>query len=284
MSSRRDAGELASLMASSRVSPGEQLRQMRFRMQLVRDWQIPDGTRVLEIGCGQGDTTAALADALGERGRVIAVDIAEPSYGAPISIGESARHLSDGPLGPRVKFRYGFDVLDPQNAFPDDAFDAIVLAHCTWYFDSLSQLRETLSRIRSWAPVLYLSEWDLEPRSIDQTAHLLAVLIQGQIESFKPESVANVRTPYSREALRALLAETGWTIASETLIDASELDDAVWEIAACLEESLPEAERLDLPPRLQTLLASQGDVLRRLSARDGNRPLPAYSVTARRDR
>src|SRR5206468_10004496 len=122
MPSRRDAGELASLMAAYAVSPAEQLRQTRFRMQLVQDWQIPEGARVLEIGGGQGDTTAVLADAVGERGRVIAVDLAEPSYGAPITIGESAAHLSEGPLGNRITFHYGFDVLDPGNAFPDDAF------------------------------------------------------------------------------------------------------------------------------------------------------------------
>lgn len=284
MPERRDASELASLMASSAVSPDAQLRQTRFRVALVHDWQIPEGARVLEIGCGQGDTTAALADAVGARGRVVAVDVAEPSYGAPITIGESARHLSEGPLGARVKFCYGFDVLDPENAFPDDAFDAIVLAHCTWYFDSLEQVRDTLRQIRSWAPRLYLSEWDMEPRSTDQIAHLMAVLIQGQIEAFKPESVANVRTPYAREVLHEMLQETGWTVVSEMLIDASELDDAAWEIDACLGESLPEAERLDLPPRLRTLLASEGEVLRRIAARDGNRPLPAYSITASRDR
>jgi SAM-dependent methyltransferase len=282
MSDRLSSDALASLMAASAVSPDEQRRQTGFRVALVDAWQIPEGARVLEIGCGQGDTTAALADALGARGRVIAIDMAEPTYGAPITIGDSARHLSEGPLGPRVKFRYGFDVLDPENAFPDDAFDAIVLAHCTWYFDSLDRLRQTLRRLRPWAPRLYLSEWDLEPRALDQTAHLLAVLIQGQIEAYKSESVANVRTPYSREALRGMLEETAWAVESETLVDASALDDAAWEIEACLEQSLPEAARLDLPPRVRTLLASQGDVLRRIAARDGNRPLPAYAIAATR--
>jgi SAM-dependent methyltransferase len=281
-SARRSAEQLAALMASSADSPGQQLRQTRFRLALVDDWQIDEGSRVLEIGCGQGDTTAVLADAVGSRGRVVAVDLADPSYGAPVTVGDSAQHLSDGPLGDRIKFRYGFDVLDPENAFPDDAFDAIVLAHCTWYFGSLEQVRETLQQIRAWAPRLYLSEWDLEPRSVDQTAHLLAVLIQGQIEAFKPESSANVRTPYAREALRALLDETGWQIASETLLEASELDDAAWEIDACLGDALPEVAGLALPERLRTLLVSQGDVLRRVAERDGTRPLPAYSIVAER--
>ena len=235
---------------------------------------------MLEIGCGQGDTTAALADALGSRGRVVAVDPADPTYGGPISLGESARHLSDGPLGARVRFRFGFDVLDPENAFPPDAFDAIVLAHCTWYFDSLQTLHDTLAQIRPWAPVLHLSEWDLEPRSMEQTAHLLAVLIQGQIEAFKPESAANVRTPYSREELHRLLAETGWAAESETVLDTSALDDGAWEIRACLEEALAEVPVLDLPPRLRTLLCSQGDVLRRLAQGEGVRSLSAYAVSA----
>jgi SAM-dependent methyltransferase len=282
MHERLSTGALASLMAASALSPDEQLRQTGFRVALVDAWQIPGDARVLEIGCGQGDTTAALADALGARGRVIAVDVAEPTYGAPITIGDSARHLSEGPLGSRVKFRFGFDVLDPQNAFPDDAFDAVVLAQCTWYFDSLDQLRQTLRQIRPWAPRLYLSEWDLEPRALEQTAHLLAVLIQGQIEAYRSESTSNVRTPYSREALRGVLDETGWAVDSETLVDASALDDAAWEVDACLEDSLPESARLDLPPRLRSLLASQGDVLRRIAARDGNRPLPAYCIAATR--
>jgi SAM-dependent methyltransferase len=279
---RRSAEQLAELMAAHALSPEAQLQQTRFRMALVDAWQIDAGSRVLEIGCGQGDTTAALADALGERGRVVAVDLADPSYGAPVTIGDSAAHLAGGPLGARIKFRYGFDVLDPQNAFPDDAFDAIVLAHSTWYFESLDQLRQTLMRIRPWASRLLLSEWDLEPRSVDQTAHLLAILIQGQIEAFKAGSTANVRTPYSREALDRLLDETGWSITSETLVDAGELDDARWEIDACLEDALPEAATLGLPERLLTLLASQADVLRRVAARDGTTPLPAYAVVAER--
>jgi SAM-dependent methyltransferase len=280
MSERLSTDALAALMAAGAVSPAEQLRQTAFRVALVDAWEIPAGARVLEIGCGQGDTTAVLADAVGKRGRVIAVDAAEPTYGAPITIGDSARHLSDGPLGSLIKFRYGFDVLDPENAFPDDAFDAIVLAHCTWYFDSLDQLRQTLRQIRPWAPRLYLSEWDLEPRALDQTAHLLAVLIQGQIEAYRSQSTANVRTPYSREALRGMLAGTGWAIDSETLVDASALDDAAWEIDACLGDSLPEADRLDPPARARA--AREPGRRARPHRGTGGEPAPA-GVHRRRD-
>jgi SAM-dependent methyltransferase len=282
MSGPRSADQLAALMASTRHDPAAQLRQTRLRVDLVRDWQIPTGARALEIGCGQGDTTAALAEAVGSHGHVTAVDLAGPGYGAPVTIGDSTRHLAAGPLGERIDFRLEFDALDPANAFPDDAFDVVVLAHCTWYFASLDQLAETLRRIRPWAPRLCLSEWELQPDSIEQSGHFLAVLIQGQIEAFTTQSVANVRTPYSRETLHALLRETSWSVTSESLVDASELDDGRWEIEECLDVSRAAAQELDLPARPKELLASQLDVLQRIYDRGQTRSLPAYSVVAER--
>jgi SAM-dependent methyltransferase len=273
---------LAALMASADHDPDAQLRQTRFRLGLVQGWDIPKGARVLEIGCGQGDTTAVLADAVGPTGRVTAVDIAGPDYGAPVTIGESTRRLAEGPLGAQIEFRLAFDALDPANGFADDAFDIVILAHCTWYFASLGQIADTLRRVRPWAPRLCLSEWELQPVDIGQSGHLLAVLIQGQIESFKTETIANVRTPYSRETLHRLLRETGWAIAAETTVDASELDDGRWEIEGCLDVSRGEAESLAVPLRTKRLIESQLDVLQRLYERGETRSLPAYSVVAER--
>ncbi|MBB2480858.1 hypothetical protein H5P36_11700 [Bacillus sp. APMAM] len=45
--------------------------------------------RILEIGCGQGDTTAALADAVGVNGNVVAMDVASPDCGAPLTLGQA---------------------------------------------------------------------------------------------------------------------------------------------------------------------------------------------------
>ena len=61
--------------------------QLKHRMSLVETFSIQKGMSVIEIGCGQGDTTVVLADAVGETGRVLAVDIASPDYGAPITLG-----------------------------------------------------------------------------------------------------------------------------------------------------------------------------------------------------
>lgn len=55
--------------------------QMDHRLDLVSFWGITPGSRVLEIGCGQGDCTIVLADAVGESGHVDAVDPGAPDYG-----------------------------------------------------------------------------------------------------------------------------------------------------------------------------------------------------------
>ena len=276
------SNEIATLMAAHDHSPEAQKKQTHFRHQLVKSWHIHAGDKVLEIGCGQGDMTAVLANAVGKRGSVVAVDSASSTHGTPATLAESAAKLAASSLGDRIEFRFQHDVLHPSNGFADDTFDVVVLSHCTWYFDSLDQLRETLRHIHPWARRLCLSEWDMEPAKLDQVGHLMAVLIQGQVEAFKKESRANIRTPYSRETLKSILWDTSWNVAHESLVDGSDLDDGRWEVAACLSDSLREAEALHLSPKVQELLRSQVDILRRLEKRGGNRSLPSYSMVAER--
>ncbi|MYX74785.1 methyltransferase domain-containing protein [Streptomyces sp. SID3915] len=277
---RAKAPSLASGMAAADHSPDSQLSQTRHRAALVASWHIAPGSTVLELGCGQGDMTAVLAEAVGPDGRVVAVDVAEPSYGAPVTLGESAARLAAGPLGPRIDFRFGTDVLDPSVEFPESAFDHVVLAHCSWYFASLEQLRDTLARVRPWARRLWFTEWDMTPASGDQLAHLLAVLIQGQIEAAGSHGQGNVRTPFSREGLLRLLPEAGWTADGSGSVDTEELQDGDWEIAACLDLAGTEERLATLPEPVRQLVLSQVDVLRAIAKPRCNRTLTAYSVTA----
>lgn len=275
-----EAREIAERMASSTVSPEVQRIQTQFRMQLAADWQIPQGARVLEIGCGQGDMTAVLAHCVGSAGHIMAVDSASPDYGAPLSLGQSAHHLKATPLGERIDFHFEYDLMNPVLSFPAEAFDCAALAHTSWYFASLEQLRGLLLLLLPWAKRLCFSEWDMEARPLEQAPHLLAVLIQGQVEAYKTESISNVRTPFSRSRFKQLLQETGWQTQFETLLDTSLLQDADWEIAHCLRHSLTEATEWNLPAKLQTLLSSQVETLRQMASNGKNHPLPAYSIVA----
>ena len=81
--------------------------------------------------------TAVLADLVGPHGRVVGVDVAPPYYGTPVTVGQSARHLLDGPLGDRIDMRYETDVLTDNVC---TGYDLVVLAHCSWYFASTDLL------------------------------------------------------------------------------------------------------------------------------------------------
>lgn len=274
------AEDLVSWMALGAEHHDIQLVQTRFKLRLAEAWRIPPGARVLEIGCGQGDMTAILADAVGPRGHVTAIDIANPTYGAPISLGDSARHLLASPLGPRIDFRFGCDVLDPSVSFEAAAFDCVVLAHSSWYFRSVDQLHDVLARVRPWAKRLCFSEWTMTPDTIEQVAHMLAVLLQGQLEAFKTTSEANIRTPISKAAFLRRLQETGWTPVSEADLQAPQLQDASWEVAHCLGEVSQEVGELELPGRLAPLLESQLDMLRQLASAHPMHSLASFVIVA----
>jgi len=271
-----DVETVVAAMATGVSEPGIQLAQTRFRARLVEGWDLRPGDRVLEVGCGQGDMTAVLAEAVGEGGHVTAVDLADPSYGAPVTLGESAAFLRGTPLGGRIEFRFGFDVLT--EAFRDDSFDHVVLSQCAWYFASLDQLRATLARLRPWARRLCFAEWDMRPATYEQLAHLLAVQIQGMIEAAGERGDGNVRTPFSREALLVILAETGWHAAEPRIVDTAGVHDAAWEVAIARE--IVDERLHTVPVPMRDLIASHVDVLESVAERV--EPLPVYSVTATR--
>ena len=60
--------------------------QFEHRVNIVKSWNIPPGSHVLEIGPGQGDCTIVLATAVGDSGHVDAVDPAPLNYGTSIIV------------------------------------------------------------------------------------------------------------------------------------------------------------------------------------------------------
>lgn len=77
-----DAERIAALCLHSPQYLPVQVGQTTHRINLLAKWDIKEGDKVLELGCGQGDCTAVLAAAVGESGTVTAVDPGPPDYGA----------------------------------------------------------------------------------------------------------------------------------------------------------------------------------------------------------
>jgi len=84
MTTQLDAASIAHLSLHDPTHFSIQQSQTLHCLALLPHWNIPTGSKVLELGCGQGDCTTVLANAVGEQGSVVAVDPAELDYGASI--------------------------------------------------------------------------------------------------------------------------------------------------------------------------------------------------------
>lgn len=78
--------------ATLEIAKGE----TRHRVALISHWDIKPGSTILELGCGQGDCTVALAVAVGPNGHVTAIDPGPPDYGSYIF--SQFKSISDLPI------------------------------------------------------------------------------------------------------------------------------------------------------------------------------------------
>ncbi|MEW4371724.1 class I SAM-dependent methyltransferase [Paenibacillus kandeliae] len=250
--------EIVNCMATAQEHMDVQRIQTEHRLKLVEFWDIQPGSSVLEIGCGQGDTTAVLAWATGSDGYVHGIDVATRDYGSPITVGDSANVLLASKLGASIRMEYEVDVLNPDTQFPEDAFDYVVISHASWYMASFEELRQILKRVRHWGKRLCFAEWDTRIQHIQQFPHLLAVLIQAKYECFKENSNANIRTLFTVDDIHRVAAEAGWIIEREQSIQSVHLQDGQWETDMVLDAYKDELEALsDIPDKLRSLIESE---------------------------
>jgi ubiquinone/menaquinone biosynthesis C-methylase UbiE len=236
--------------------------QTAHRIKLAEFWDIQEGDKVLEIGCGQGDTTAVLAHLVGDQGMVYGIDIASPDYGNPITLGDAAAHLQKSRLGKQIDIQFGVDVLSPEVDFPDDHFDKIVLSHCSWYFKSFDELAGVLQKVKRWGRKLCFAEWDSRITTIEQYPHFLAILIQSQYECFKENSLSNIRTLFTPQDIKEIAEASGWHVLNENSINSKGLQDGRWEIDMTLTEYLAELDKLThIPEKFKLHLHSEVKLL-----------------------
>ncbi|KAJ7720093.1 putative SAM-dependent methyltransferase [Mycena maculata] len=183
--------------------------QAQYRLDLIAHWPIATGARVLELGCGQGITTLALAEAVGPNGHVDAVDP------GPLDHGDT---ISAGPLGPRIEWVQA-ESLAFLEAHPATTWDAVVIAHSLWYFATPALVGDTLRALGARTKRICIAEWSLEsePGSSALT-HVLAVLAQGALQCRKPHSTSNVHTVVSPAAIKALTASAGLVLLREARV------------------------------------------------------------------
>lgn len=140
------------------------------RLALTKAWDITPGQRLLDIGCGQGESALVLALAVGPSGHVTGLDDAPPDYGTPFAVGESHRHIAESSLGPRISF-----VHSDARSLPGAAYDAAVLCHSLWYLPSRESVRALFRALATARiPRVYLAEYSSHASDASQRPHVLA--------------------------------------------------------------------------------------------------------------
>jgi SAM-dependent methyltransferase len=240
---QRTNSDLKSSSESHRIATS----QTKHRLDLLSAWFGDVSTAqnnltsktVLEIGCGQGDMTVALAWSVGCAGTVHAIDPAPLDYGAPETLGEAQARISRSPFGENIKWRRS----DPVEAIRADpsllaAADYVVLAHSLLYmrsgeyvaalFQALREATSTSAIGTQRKPKILIAEWGMRVSDERARAHLLAV----QAQAAQPLLSGNVQLYIEPKQISELALKTGWKKEKEVWIDSPGLDDGDWEVTA----------------------------------------------------
>ncbi|MGB8648384.1 MAG: class I SAM-dependent methyltransferase [Anaerolineae bacterium] len=262
----------------------ERVPQITHRMALVESWDPEPGARILEIGCGQGDTTAVLASVIGETGKVIAIDKAPPDYGLP-PLSEAHKAIKSSTFADRIEFRLSTDLLSPQISFRDGEFDLAIFSHCSWYLSTPRELFRLFSRVRPWAKRLGYAEWDIVPQNIMQVPHMMAALLQVNIKALCPEIEEwNIRSLIIPEEARRMAEQAGWRIVEERELDTSAL---MWDgkgleihMALKLSEQFIRTDNFQIPDFARDFISAQARMLEQFATHGNQMSLNTYSFLA----
>ena len=206
--------------------------QALHRIHLANQWRIPRGSRILEIGCGQGTCTAVLAEVAGPEGHVDAVDPGAPDYGAPYTLAQAQKHLVGGPIGERITW-HNDDPVHFLNSTKGKSWDFAVLAHCIWYFDTQDTLNSLLTTLKGRVKNVLVAEYALKASDPAAQPHVLAAVTRATLEAHNRMTQQNIRCLLSPAAIKGSATQTSWTLEAESEVVPDEsLLDGYWEVSA----------------------------------------------------
>ncbi|KAI5460453.1 hypothetical protein BGZ63DRAFT_424958 [Mariannaea sp. PMI_226] len=232
------------------------------RIRLLNHWRIPSGSRVLEIGCGQGNCTEVLAEAVGQNGHVDAVDPGDPEYGAPVTLREAQNGISRGKLGSRITWHQAQPVEFLRD-HGDEKWDYAVFAHSIWYFDLPDTLATMLKSLKGRVREVLVAEYSLTATEKAAEPHVLAAVARATLEAYNKSSDANIRCLMSPRAIKKICVEQDWNIISEdVVVPETGLLDGHWETGMVKsDEFLKDLDNYVDDPKIAMVLLSSRDAI-----------------------
>ena len=245
------------------AKPSTQQPQNNHRTNLVNTWSISPNSKILEIGCGQGDCTDVLARTVGPTGHIDAIDPAPLDYGSPETLGEAQARLSQSHIGPRITWHQATPV-EFLALVEEGAYDVAVLCHSIWYFASPAVVLDTLCALKRKARKLCIAEYALSATEARAVPHILAALARASLEAHKIISEENIRTALSPDAIRCIAKEAGWKLVGEKKIVPEEgLEDGKWETNTVVDKRfLEEVEENIKEEKIRVVLRSMRETVK----------------------
>jgi SAM-dependent methyltransferase len=250
-----------------------EIAQVEHRLELINAWRIAPGSRILEIGCGQGTCTNVLAEAVGANGHIDAVDPGSPDYGAPFTLGQAQAHISETEIGDRITW-HNAEPTEFLAKSANTTWDYAVLTHCIWYFDKRQVLADMLRALKGRVKTLLVAEYALKATEADARPHLLSALARASLEAHNKSSEANIRCLLSPIGIKETAGEAGWTVEQESnVIPEAGLLDGHWETGDVKgKHFLEEIEQYIQDERVKEVLRSSREaVLASVAALDGRK-------------
>ncbi|MFD9191566.1 class I SAM-dependent methyltransferase [Streptomyces phaeochromogenes] len=161
---------------------------------------LGDGGRVLDVGCGTGSTTLAVARRLGAAGHIVGVDISEPMLTA-------ARARAEQTEAPA-----SFVHADAQEyAFEPASFDAVMSRFGVMFFNDSVRAFANLRRAAKDGAVLRFIAWRSPAENpFMTTAERAAAPLLPNLPARRPDEPGQFAFA-DAERVRRILAEAGWT-------------------------------------------------------------------------
>lgn len=176
-----------------------------FEDRLVEAVVAGSARRVLDVGCGTGGMTLAVARALGAAGRVVGVDISAPMIAAANSRAERARAGENGTSASFLRADAGAYAFEPA------AFDSIVSRFGVMFFDDSVRAFTNLRRAAKAGAELRFIAWRRpEENPFMTTAERAAAPLLPALPARRPDAPGQFAFADADRVSR-ILAESGWT-------------------------------------------------------------------------